>query len=150
MESLDFHKKEKVTEVVKRLIGQGVVSQSELDGLNLERIQNAISNPIFDIDQTSKTYKEQGFIVEIPANKILDTASDEKVTLQGVIDLLVVSGDNAKIIDYKYSALNSEGLKNKYQKQLQLYSYAVEKVLKIKVCERMIVNIFTGETINIG
>lgn len=150
LENLDFYKKEKVNDVVKRLTEQGVISQSELDGLNLERIQNAINNPIFDIDQTSKVYKEQGFIVEIPANKILDTTSDEKVTLQGVIDLLIVSNGHAKIIDYKYSALKSDGLKNKYQKQLQLYSYAVEKVLKIKVSESVIVNIFTGETVNIG
>ena len=84
--------------------------------------------------------------MNIPANRVFDTACTEEVLLQGVIDLLAISPFGAEIIDYKYSVLNAEGLKRKYRKQLELYAYAVEKSLGIKVIRKTLVNILTGET----
>ena len=50
-------------------------------------------------------------------------------------------------MDYKYSTLSEEGLKARYKKQLDLYAYAVEKVLEKKVVRKTLVNIFTGQTV---
>ena len=69
--------------------------------------------------------------------------------LQGIIDLLVIDGENAEIIDYKYSSRTAESLKNKYEKQLDLYAYAVNKVLGKKVIKKTLVNIFTGESVSV-
>ena len=80
---------------------------------------------------------------------LFDTEETEPVLLQGVIDLLAVSDKGAEIIDYKYSVLNSESLKIKYAKQLNLYAYAVESALKIKVIKKSLVNIFTGEYVSV-
>ena len=80
---------------------------------------------------------------------VLDTESTAQVLLQGVIDLLAISGDDAYIIDYKYSAKDSASLKATYHKQLELYSYAVEKVLGKKVKERVLVNLFTGDVVKV-
>lgn len=56
-----------------------------------------------------------------------------EVLLQGIIDLLAVSGKEAVIYDYKYSRKNAEALKRTYAKQLKLYKYAVEKSLGLNV-----------------
>ena len=87
--------------------------------------------------------------MNIAAAKVFDTGSDEEVLLQGVIDLLAVSGDAAEIVDYKYSSLGKEGLKRKYGEQLNLYAYAAERSLKVKVVSKTIVNLFTGETVKV-
>ena len=67
------------------------------------------------------------------------------MVLQGIIDLLAVNGDDAWIIDYKYSSLEKESLIKKYKKQLNLYAYAVQKTLKLKVVKKVIINLFTGD-----
>ena len=113
--------------------------------MDLERIKRAILCGAFDEITDKKLYREQDFIVNIPANMLFDTEETEPVLLQGVIDLLAVSDKGAEIIDYKYSVLNAESLKIKYAKQLNLYAYAVESALKIKVIKKTLVNIFTGE-----
>jgi ATP-dependent exoDNAse (exonuclease V) beta subunit len=62
---------------------------------------------------------------------------------------LVIDGDKAKIVDYKYSKLSAEGLKRKYSLQLSLYAYAVEKVLGVKVSDKIIVSLMSGEIVKI-
>ncbi|MDY6367270.1 MAG: PD-(D/E)XK nuclease family protein, partial [Clostridia bacterium] len=69
--------------------------------------------------------------------------------LQGVIDLLAVDKYDAYVIDYKYSAHDGITLKERYKKQLDLYAYAVEKSLNLKVKGKFIVSLLTGETISI-
>ena len=54
---------------------------------------------------------------------------------------------SAKIIDYKYSSLDAKSLKEEYSKQLNLYAQAVEGVLNKRVDVKVLVNIFTGETV---
>ena len=95
-------------------------------------------------------YREKGFLVNVPASQVFDTTSEVTVLIQGVIDLLVVDGDNAEIIDYKYSSLANESLKKKYKKQLDLYAYAVEKITGKKVLRKTLVNVFHGygESVN--
>ena len=78
---------------------------------------------------------------------IYDTKLAEPVLVQGVIDLLVIDGDTAQIIDYKYSRLKAERLKDNYKKQLELYAYATEQILKKKVTGKTLVNVFTGEVV---
>ena len=66
---------------------------------------------------------------------------------QGVIDLLAIKGDNAVIVDYKHSHKGREALKATYKKQLELYSYAVEKATGKHVEGLIIFNILSLEEI---
>jgi ATP-dependent helicase/nuclease subunit A len=69
--------------------------------------------------------------------------------VQGIIDLLAVDGNNAVIIDYKYSSKNKEELKNTYKKQLDLYAIAVKRALKLDVCKKAVLSLKTGEIVEI-
>ena len=46
---------------------------------------------------------------------------------QGAIDLLYFDGNGYTVVDYKYSALGAEALKEKYAPQIGLYRKAVAK-----------------------
>ena len=65
---------------------------------------------------------------------------------QGAIDLLAVNGNNAWIIDYKYSMKDANALKEHYKPQLNLYKMATAKILRIpqENIKCSIVNIFKG------
>lgn len=123
--------------------------QPQIDGelfnyLNAEKIYNILSLSVFKELIGYNLYREQPFLVKIPANQIqsLNTPSDDEILLQGFIDLLAVKEDNAVIIDYKYSDIKDKKLLlEKYKAQLDLYYKAVKIILKDKTVSAKIVNI---------
>ncbi len=151
LERIDFSMTKSLAEQVQDMVNEGVLLSEEIEKVNLSRIEKAVLDAdMKNVCAGGKRYSEKGFLTEIEGSMIFpDCKSNEKVVLQGIIDLLVIDGDCAKIIDYKYSKLSTDGLKKRYSKQLELYSYAVEKVLKKRVCVKKIVNLFTGEVVDI-
>lgn len=149
LEHYDFSSEDNVYKQAERLVEKGIILDSEISKINLERIAVAIDSGVFKDVKDKKLFREQPFLFNIPANKVFETESQTSVLVQGVIDLLVVDGETARIIDYKYSSLDGVSLKNKYDKQLNLYADAVESVLNKRVTKKTLVNIFTGETVSI-
>ena len=148
LELYDFHSKEGLEKQVQKMIDSGHISKTDLGKIDISRIEKAISNEIFIDIGNAELLKEKNFLINIPANEILPFSTKTSVLVQGVIDLLVLKNDNtAEIIDYKYSVLSIDSLKVKYKKQLDLYAYAVQKVLGRKVTKKVLVNIFTGQSV---
>ena len=147
MEKIDFYKP--FDSQIQSLIKSGIIKEEGLQKLNLQALKNILTNNIFNEVKDYQKYTEQEFIAQIPANLMFDGGSENKILLQGIIDLLCVKNGSAIILDYKYSKKDGETLKQDYQKQLKLYSYAVETVLNLKVEKTYIVNLLSGEVINI-
>ena len=134
---------------------------SVIDGLLLEKeFKNLIIKekaiailqmPIFKDIANFTLYKEQPFTAFMPASMVEQNyCGEEKVLVQGIIDLLAINGDDAIIIDYKYSAIkNEKTLIERYKKQLELYAYAVEKVLKKRVLKTYLINVNTCKLIEV-
>lgn len=151
LEFFDFSKttdRQTVLAEIERLRSLDIVTQNELDEINLDYLVATLTSEHFNLDGY-KLYREKNFFVSCPANMLMDTKSDKEIVLQGVIDLLAVKGDTAIIIDYKYSSKNAENLRKTYAKQLQLYKYAVESSLKIKVEKTMLVSLKNAEFIEL-
>ncbi len=145
MELYDFESDKTFSEKVIDIIKSGALTKEQVELVNLERIQRATLSPVFELIKGKKLYREKDFIVTIEADKAFNIDNKESVLLQGVIDLLAV-GETAVIIDYKYSSLEISSLKAKYSKQLDLYAYALEKAVGIKVQKKALVNLFTGDS----
>ena len=149
LELLDFSKKEQFAKQVEMMVNSDVITKEQVDSVNLTRIENALNNPAFSLIEKCALYREKQFLVSVPANVILDTASTEPIVVQGIIDLLAIDKEETFVFDYKYSSLDDKSLVVKYKKQLDLYAYAVEKVLKVKVKKKVIVNLFTGSAVQV-
>ena len=148
LENFDFEQGDLLAQV-EEMIKKGVVNEQQVSRINLGRLNQVVLSGAFDSVKGKTLYREREFLVNVEAKRIFDTISEESVLVQGVIDLLVIDGDTAQIIDYKYSSLSPQSLEQKYQKQLDLYAYAVEKVLGKKVIKKTLVNVFTGETVQL-
>ena len=73
--------------------------------------------------------------------------SDEKVIVQGVIDLFAL-GEKNILIDYKFTSIqDKDRLLSRYKKQLKLYADAVEKGFNIKLDEIYLLSLANGEII---
>lgn len=147
LENFDFYSGEDVFLQADRMAFNGVISKEDFDKINLTKIKNALSSEVFNQIKGASFYREKSFLVQIPAHILIGANSQENILLQGVIDLLAVKDNVAYILDYKYSALEKNSLRARYEKQLELYAYAVEKSLGLKVEKKVLVNLFTGDTI---
>lgn len=150
LEYYDFINKPKVIDFANQLKEQNLMTEKDLESIDLSKLQAVIDGGAFDKVLGKEIYREKSFILNIPANMLFDTSSTAKVVIQGVIDLLIVDNDSAQIVDYKYSALPKDKLKERYSKQLDIYAYAVEKALNIKVKGKYLISLLTGETIEIN
>jgi ATP-dependent helicase/nuclease subunit A len=93
---------------------------------------------------TNSIFKEQPFVMSMPAFEC-GFEGEQDILVQGVIDLLAISGQEAVIVDYK-----SGGIESSYKKQLQLYALAVERILGLCVTEKYIYSFRKGELVDIN
>ncbi len=148
LERCDFSFKSATAEA-ERLLKNDEITSEEYRLLDLSCLQKICDSGILNSLCGYKLYKEKQFLVSCPAAFALGDNYDGDIILQGVIDLLGIDTDGAVIFDYKYSHKTAEGLKKTYSKQLELYAYAVEKSLKIKVKNAFIISLATAEIIKI-
>lgn len=74
-------------------------------------------------------YREQPFIFVSDGE---EEGGEKGLLIQGVIDLLVIRGNECEIVDYKTGGINA-ARRDKYMRQLRIYSAAAEKLLGLKV-----------------
>ena len=151
MQYIDFTRTEEFDLQLKTMTETGLISAAALAEINTERIKRALSAKIFGELKNRKLYREKSFIVAADAASLYgdDGTRGEQVVMQGVIDLLATGEEDAFVVDYKYSRASAETLKHRYKKQLDLYAETVEKLLGKKVRSKTIVNLYSGETIEI-
>ncbi|MBO5889091.1 MAG: UvrD-helicase domain-containing protein [Clostridia bacterium] len=126
-----------------------LMTDREISLIDTSKIKSILSMPIFKEIKGKKVYKERKFYQLVKANE-LGYTSEEKILIQGVIDLIVEDDTGVTLIDYKLSKIESEeDLVNKYKKQLYLYKKAIEESLSIKVNKTYIVNILQEKIIPI-
>ncbi|MBQ8196863.1 MAG: UvrD-helicase domain-containing protein [Clostridia bacterium] len=147
MENLDFNNAD-FSAQIEKIKSTGILTEEQLSSINLERIKRVVSMGVLN-DFTGTLYREKQFIANFSASEVFNVSSSEPVLIQGVIDLLAIDGTTAKIADYKYSLLDKDSLKKKYNKQLDLYASAVEKSTGKKVVKKVLINIYSGDVITL-
>jgi len=104
------------------------------DKVDCKKIFTCIKK-IYPLIKNKEVEKEKQFVAYLPHKDIIEgSLLEDKVLLQGVIDLMVGNGGNVDIIDYKTTRVeNSEQLVEKYYVQMKLYKLAAERAVGKKV-----------------
>lgn len=87
------------------------------------------------LDTNNAVHREWSFTFACPANEISDSANDEKIIIQGIIDCLVLSAKGFHVIDFKTDHITESQLPQRvesYRTQLMLYTRAAQAILKQK------------------
>ena len=129
---------EKIIGLVEDLIKRGIITEKEAKCINVNKIYSFTKSNIFnELRKAKKVYKEQPFYINVPASMIYNEDIDEEILVQGIIDLYYITEDDeVTLVDYKtdYVPEGKENtLKEKYQKQLELYQKAIEGRMNRKV-----------------
>lgn len=140
MELIDFdvRSKAEVESQISQMVANNVLSEEEARQIDSQEIYDVLQMPIMQYAKKHKCFKEQEFVLKIKASSIMDCDCEDEIVVNGTIDLLI-DGDELIIVDYKKTNENSEVLFNRYKKQLEIYSLAVEKAMGKKVTHAVLV-----------
>jgi len=133
------------------------LSPEEYGLLNQEKLKKFLNSPLgqfFSKAYKENTlYREQHFMQEVEYEKLFPEDGGEnveKVILQGIIDAFIMEEDGIILVDYKTDRVkDGEELRNRYQKQIDLYSEAMEQILGKKVKRRVLYSFSLGEEVDL-
>lgn len=133
------------------------LSPEEYGLLNQEKLQKFLDSPLGQLFakayKENTLYREQHFMQEVEYEKLFpedggDTV--EKVILQGIIDAFIMEEEGIILVDYKTDRVKDGAeLRNRYQKQIDLYSEALEQILGKKVKRRVLYSFSLGEEVDL-
>ena len=100
-------------------------------------------------DGENRLYREQPFVLGVPANTVYPEASElETVLVQGIIDAYFVENEKVVVVDYKTDRVaNGSELISRYQTQLDHYANALEQLTGLEVSEKIIYSFALHEEI---
>ena len=89
-------------------------------------------------------YREQPFVLGIDAKRLdTDLPEEEKVLIQGIIDVFFIEDGEIVLLDYKTDMIDSmEALWNRYSVQIQYYEEALTKLMKLPVKEKILYSFY--------
>jgi len=129
----------------------GLITAEQAGLLDVSQLKKILAMPQFASLENAATFREREFLCALTAKEYSSIAGGSfakskdnlqadaegatvgSVVIQGAIDFLAVRKKDgravgADVIDYKYSALSDETLRNKYRAQLALYKTAVMRI----------------------
>lgn len=84
-------------------------------------------------------YREKSFLVRVPAKMVYPVDTEDVILLQGICDCYFIKNNEITLLDFKTDRNpDEEKIRKNYQKQLELYGYALEKIEQKKVVKKVI------------
>lgn len=113
---------------------EGRLSQEYYEAVSVQKIAGFLTSRtalrMAEAARAGKLYKEQPFVMGLPASRLGEGfPSEETVLIQGIIDVFFEEEDGLVVLDYKTDAVSApEELVKRYQVQLLYYSEALEQL----------------------
>ncbi|MDE7454693.1 MAG: UvrD-helicase domain-containing protein [Clostridia bacterium] len=140
--------KTQIEQTIQSLVDSGIVEKRFADKLDVNLIYDTLHNPqLTKIVSSGKVYHELPFMLYTPYNVVAKSDKyTDNVMLQGVIDLLVIEGEHATVVDFKYTS-HSDRVKENYTAQLNSYKLAVQQICGIQNVDCYILSIADNKLI---
>jgi ATP-dependent helicase/nuclease subunit A len=122
---------------VKEMVDNQIISSEEYQKIDIFDVLKCLNSSIIKYASEKKVLREKSFIYSIEANKIIDTNAEDKVLLQGTVDMIILD-EKIILIDYKASRKTKDEIIKTYKKQMDLYALVIEGVYKRKVDKKII------------
>ena len=146
--------KQMIIDMIEDMYLRKIISLKEKESINTYKIMQFLNSSIWkDMQEAKQVYKEKPFYIEVDANTIQPENNEDKILVQGIIDLYYINkNDEIILVDYKtdYTEEGKEQeLINKYRIQLDLYKQALERSLNKKVSKTYIYSVYLGKEIEL-
>ena len=157
MQKLDLknnYQTQEIKEEIEKLVANKILTAKEAESISIAKIEKFLHSDLASkIRKAKHIEKEVPFYMQLSAKEAFEKETDEKVLVQGIVDLYFETEESDIIlVDYKtdYVPKNKENeLIQKYQTQLLLYKKAIEEAKKKKVSEIYIYSTYLDKEIKI-
>ena len=154
MEFADFEKaKADVATEAKRLFEQEFLTKEQWEALDTKKITGFFCSSLYArIQKAQRVWREYEFTAPLSVTDYDATLPEqlhkETLIVQGVADCVFIEDGQLVIVDYKTDRAHSANqLKERYQKQLEIYRDALSKTLEMPVKETLLYSFHLGEAI---
>ncbi len=137
-EFADIKEREEKGRILKRqkeeILLQGKMEEADIALISMDKVEafleSALAMEMAEADREGKLFKEQPFVMAIPARRVNpDFPKEETMLIQGIIDAYYEKQGKIYLMDYKTDRVNKkEDLIQRYQTQLDYYKEALEKL----------------------
>lgn len=167
MELLDFagnvsfgtlslaEQKSVVDDNFERIIGDGLIDKEDASLVSREKVRLFLASDLGRrmcvAASQGKLYIEEPFVLEIDASRLNRAfPEEEKVLIQGIIDVFFEEEGKLVLMDYKTDRVDSaEELVERYGVQLDYYKEALERIREKTVAEKLIYSFSLEKTIEV-
>lgn len=131
----------------------GALPKGYFELLNLNKLlrfkKSALAARMLAAEKKGKLYREQPFVLGLPANRLNAAFPEtETVLIQGIIDVFFEEEDGLVIADYKTDRVQTaEELRTRYQVQLDYYGEALMRLTHKKIKQKLLYSFALGEEI---
>ncbi|MDD4699222.1 MAG: helicase-exonuclease AddAB subunit AddA [Oscillospiraceae bacterium] len=150
MQFVDFENaKLGVQSEIDRLIEWEYLSEREAAALDVNALKQFFKSELCSrIEKSNMKKREQNFLCEMPA--IPDKPNGEQIIVQGCVDCVFAEDDGLVVVDFKTSRLKTDQeFRDKYVKQLQIYSKAMSETYNLPIKEQIIYSLYLNKSISI-
>lgn len=144
-DSLDSNgQKARILTSLEGFVKEGRLTEEYYKAVSVKKVMNFLSTDLARrmavAEAAGLLYKEQPFVYGIDASRLNpEFPADEKVLIQGIVDVFLIEDDGIVLADYKTDVIDSgEALLERYQAQLDYYSEALEKMWHLPVKEQIL------------
>ena len=133
-----------VKAILDRMAEEGTLLKEFREAVNPGKIaqflESSLAARMAQAAARGRLYKEQPFVLGLPAKTLDDSFPEEEtVLIQGIIDVYLEEEDGLVVADYKTDSVTCpQELINRYQVQLDYYARALEQLTGKKVREKII------------
>ncbi len=137
---------------IKKMVDNELIHPEHAQKIKISDIERFFKSDVGKRLLTSaEIYRELPFGRFIAAKDFFKQAGDEKILVQGIIDLLFVDSSGKRILlDYKTDRnVTADEVRERYKVQINLYARAIEDLLSVKVDEKYLYLLNGGLTVKI-
>lgn len=145
--------REALEEDLRERTRSGALPDGYYDLLNMDKLLQFKKSPLaarmLAAEQKGKLYREQPFVLGLPANRLNAAFPEtETVLIQGIIDVFFEEEDGLVIADYKTDRVQTaDELRGRYQVQLDYYGEALARLTHKKIKQKLLYSFALGEEI---
>ena len=141
-------------ELLDKLVAKKTITEQEANAINIKKIYQFTKSNIWqEMTEAQVVEREKPFYINIPVQEIYEKDLEEKVLVQGVIDLYYISSNGELVlVDSKTDYVpdkNEQILIERYSSQLQLYKRALESATGKRVDKTYIYSTYLEKEIKI-
>lgn len=143
MQHLDFsccQDEQQVTNEITRMKSAGILTQQQADAVRVRPIVAFFQSDLGKrVLRSDRIRREQKFSLLVPSKTFFPQGGNEKLLLQGVVDLCFEENGKLVLIDFKTDHVAAEEVTTRakfYSGQMKVYAEAMERIFMLPVSEK--------------